>query len=70
MQSTSNTKAFIHKEQYGGKKKMKYPMKKKPMKKEMPKKYKLIRHFLQTNKKQTLLFHSINLFVSSLYQFP
>jgi hypothetical protein len=38
MQSTSNTKAFIHKEQYGGKKKMKHPMKKKPMKKEMPKK--------------------------------
>lgn len=26
MQSTSNTKAFIHKEQYGGKKKMKHPM--------------------------------------------
>jgi len=26
MQTTSNTKAFIHKEQYGGKKKMKYPM--------------------------------------------
>ena len=38
MQSTSNTQAFIHKEQYGGKKKMKHPMKKKPMKKEMPKK--------------------------------
>ena len=26
MQTTSNTKAFIHKEQYGGKKKMKHPM--------------------------------------------
>ena len=38
MQSTSNTKAFIHKEQYGGKKKMKHPMKKKPMKKTTPKK--------------------------------
>jgi hypothetical protein len=37
MQSTSNTKAFIHKEQYGGKKKMK-DMKKKPMKKATPKK--------------------------------
>ena len=37
MQSTSNTKAFIHKEQYGGKKKMK-DMKKKPMKKTIPKK--------------------------------
>ncbi len=37
MQSTSNTKAFIHKEQYGGKKKMKH-MKKKPMKKATPKK--------------------------------
>lgn len=29
MQSTSNTKAFIHKEQYGGKKKMKHGEKKK-----------------------------------------
>jgi hypothetical protein len=39
MQSTSNTKAFIHKEQYGGKKKMKHPMKKKtPAKKPMKKK--------------------------------
>ena len=37
MQSTSNTKAFIHKEQYGGKKKMK-DMKKKSMKKATPKK--------------------------------
>ena len=38
MQSTSNTKAFIHKEQYGGKKKMKHPMKKKPMPKAPTKK--------------------------------
>lgn len=37
MQTTNNTKAFIHKEQYGGKKKMK-DMKKKPMKKTTPKK--------------------------------
>jgi len=37
MQSTSNTKAFIHKEQYGGKKKMK-DMKKKPMPKAPTKK--------------------------------
>ena len=35
--STSNTKSFIHKEQYGGKKKMKHPMKKSaPMKKKTP----------------------------------
>jgi len=40
MQSTSNTSAFIHKQQYGGKKKMKHPMKKKeaPMKKAPAKK--------------------------------
>jgi hypothetical protein len=37
MQTTSNTKAFIHKEQYGGKKKMK-DMKKKPIKNATPKK--------------------------------
>jgi hypothetical protein len=39
MQSTSNTSAFIHKQQYGGKKKMKHPMKTKaPMKKAPAKK--------------------------------
>jgi hypothetical protein len=37
MQTTSNTSAFIHKQQYGGKKKMK-DMKKKPMKKAAVKK--------------------------------
>ena len=37
MQTTSNTSAFIHKQQYGVKKKMK-DMKKNPMKKAMPKK--------------------------------
>jgi len=36
MQTTSNTKAFIHKEQYGGKKKMKHPMKKKTAPKKKP----------------------------------
>ena len=34
--STSNTKTFIHKEQYGGKKKMKHPMKKKAAPKAKP----------------------------------
>lgn len=34
--STSNTKSFIHKEQYGGKKKMKHPMKKKVAPKAKP----------------------------------
>lgn len=38
MQSTSNTKAFIHKEQYGGKKKVKHSTKKKPTKKKPIKK--------------------------------
>ena len=40
MQTTSNTSAFIHKQQYGGKKKMKHPMSaaKKPMKKAAAKK--------------------------------
>jgi len=40
MQTTSNTSAFIHKQQYGGKKKMKQSMSaaKKPMKKAAAKK--------------------------------